>query len=81
MQVYIIYLRSGEMLLSRKSYVTWPDIQADYADYMASLGPWDVEDVVDFLSDDYADVHPSAQAQVAALLAGPDEVRTVTFNR
>jgi hypothetical protein len=51
--LYLIYLRSGPMLLSRKPYADWREIQDEWDDYMTSLGPWTVEDVVGFFEQQY----------------------------
>ncbi len=48
--LHIIYLRQGGTLLSRKAYECWRDIQAELADYMASLGPWTEDEVVAYLA-------------------------------
>jgi len=57
--LHLIYLRSGAVLLSRKPYADWREIQDEWDDYMTSLEPWTVEDVVDFFRQQY----------------GPDEAR------
>ena len=51
--LHIVYLRSGPMLLTKKSYRSWREIQDEYEDYMASLGPWQAADVLQFLKDEY----------------------------
>jgi hypothetical protein len=50
---HLIFLRSGPVLLSRKPYADWREIQDEWEDYMTSLGPWTVEDVVDFFEQQY----------------------------
>jgi hypothetical protein len=56
---HVVYLRSGRVLLSRKCYGTWREIQDEYSDYMTSLGPWPVSDIVQFLKDKYPAAFPS----------------------
>jgi hypothetical protein len=56
---HLIFLRIGAVLLSRKPYADWREIQDEWDDYMTSLGPWMEEDVVDFFRQQY----------------GPDEAR------
>lgn len=56
---HLIFLRAGAVLLSRKPYADWREIQDEWDDYMTSLGPWTEEDVVDFFQQQY----------------GPDEAR------
>jgi hypothetical protein len=53
--VHVIYLRAGGMLLSRKPYSDWREIQDEYEDYMTSLGPFSEEGLLDFLSEEYGD--------------------------
>jgi len=49
----IIFLRSDKMLLSRKQYSHWKEIQDDYTDYMASLDFETLNDVVEYITLDY----------------------------
>ena len=51
--VYLIYLRPGGMLLSKIQYSDWREIQDEYEDYLTSVGPFAVEELVEFLSDEY----------------------------
>jgi hypothetical protein len=53
--VHLIYLRSGEMIISRKPYADWREIQDEYEDYMTSLGPFSEEGLIEFLSEEYGD--------------------------
>ena len=53
--VHLIYLRSGETLISRKPYADWREIQDEYEDYMTSLGPFSEEGLIEFLSAEYGD--------------------------
>ena len=50
---HLIFLRAGAVLLSRKPYADWREIQDEWDDYMTSLGPWTEEDVVDFFQQQY----------------------------
>ena len=54
LRLHLIYLRDGRILVSRKEYANWKEIQAEYEAYMASLGPWPLEEVVDFLTTEYS---------------------------
>jgi hypothetical protein len=51
--LHIVYLRSGPLLLTKKTYRDWREIQDEFDDYMASLGPWVFSDVIDFLREEY----------------------------
>ncbi len=50
---HLIFFRAGAVLLSRKPYADWREIQDEWDDYMTSLGPWTVEDVMDFFQQQY----------------------------
>src|SRR5260370_24523108 len=54
LKLHIIYLRSGWMLVSKKKYPTWRQIQEEFPDFMNSFGPWPLSDVLKFLEDEYA---------------------------
>ena len=41
------------MILSRKRYADWREIQAEHEDYMTSLGPFSEEELLDFLAEEY----------------------------
>lgn len=49
----LIFLRSDKMLLSRKQYSDWREIQDEYDDYMASLDFESLLDVQDYIKLDY----------------------------
>jgi len=77
-KVTIIYLEK-EMLISKKQYSSWRDIQDEYETFKTSLGPWSSEEVISYLNDEYWELSPPASDQVAALLAGKDAVSPLTF--
>lgn len=79
MQIHIIYTRTG-MLLSKDSYSSWREIQNQYPDYMTSLGPWDQDTVIEYLTDEYPDLSPDAQEQVAEFITDTQEARLLTFS-
>lgn len=78
MELHIIYTET-EMLLSKESFPTWREIQDRYAEYKASLGPWEHDDVIDYLTFDYPGLEPSAATQVGALLAAESQTCVLTF--
>jgi hypothetical protein len=49
--VHLIYLDDG-LLLSKKRYSNWREIQDEFDTYVASLGPWSISDVIDFFQTD-----------------------------
>ncbi|WP_339011259.1 hypothetical protein [Aeromonas popoffii] len=79
MQITIIHLEDG-MLISKDKYESWRQIQDEYETYKASLGPWEVEETIEYLSDEYANMSPSASVQVGALLQGNHTAMKLTFN-
>lgn len=50
---HLIYLRPGPLILSKKPYADWREIQAEYDDYIASLGPWPEADIIEHFALDY----------------------------
>jgi hypothetical protein len=69
---HLIFLRSGVVLLSRKPYADWREIQDEWDDYMTSLGPWMEEDVVNFFQQQYGPAEarwPFTAGAVAAFAA------------
>jgi len=78
MELHIIYTES-EIILSKEHFGSWRDIQDQFADYTASLGPWDHEAVIAYLEDDHPELEPSAAVQVAALLGAAALTCVLTF--
>lgn len=80
-ELHIIFTKNEEVLISRKPYASWREIQDEYDGYMASLGPWEVDTAVSWLEDEYSNLVPSAQEQVDALLTSGQVVRLLSFKR
>lgn len=78
MQLQIIYTEA-DMFLSKHPYAYWRSIQDAYPDYKTSLGPWDQDEVIAFLADDYPKIFPSSEEQVLTLLSSAEETKLVTF--
>jgi hypothetical protein len=78
MKLHIIFTET-DILLSKRNYPSWKDIQAEFDDFKASLGPWDAADVADFLADEYSGLSPSAQIQVEAFLSSPADLAAINF--
>jgi hypothetical protein len=51
--LHLIYLKPDRMLLSRKQYSDWREIQDEYESYLTSVGSFSVEELVNFLSEEY----------------------------
>lgn len=77
-ELHIIFTKE-EVLISRKPYASWREIQEEHDDYMASLGPWKAAAVASWLAEEYSDLIPSAKEQVEALLSNEQVVRKVSF--
>ena len=61
------------MLLSRKRYSGWREIQDEFADYKTSLGPWPVADILEFLRMEYATHAPFTEEQIEQFLISENE--------
>ncbi|MNK81229.1 hypothetical protein D3C87_1009700 [compost metagenome] len=73
-----IILTRKEVLISRRSYASWCEIQDEYDDYMASLGPWDTTTATSWLDEEYSGLSPSAQDQIGAFLCSEQAVRSLS---
>lgn len=52
-RVYLIYLKPDRMLLSRKQYSDWREIQDEFESYLTSVGAFSLDELVNFLSEEY----------------------------
>ena len=72
MGIHIVFLESG-VLVSKKTYADWREIQEDFSDYKASLGPWKQDEVVEWLEFEYSNLSPSASEQIRSLMSSDSE--------
>lgn len=79
MKLHIVYTETA-VLLSKKSYISWKEIQNDFSEYKASLGPWSIEEVTLYLDDEYPNIAESAATQISAFLISSDQVTGVKFD-
>jgi len=79
--LHVIYTRSDRILVSRRRYESWRQIQDEIADYMASLGPWPVEEMIEYLDGEHPGLDPSAAEQVGTLLASAEPTIELKFAR
>ena len=79
MNLHIIYTES-EMLLSKKQYESWREIQDEYPDFKTSLGPWTTEETEEYLTDEYSKIYPPAAEQVRSFIKSSNTVHVVTFS-
>ena len=77
-QLTLIYTESN-FLISKKQYSSWREVQDEYPDYKTSLGPWSVEEVIEFLTEEYSTLNPSAFEQVNNFLADATVVKLLAF--
>ena len=78
MQLNIIFTETN-IIVSKRLYNSWHDIQHDYADYIASLGSWTQDEVADYLSSEYKNLSPSADEQISTLITSLAETVVITF--
>lgn len=50
---HLIFLRDSKVILSKKSYLDWKEVQTDYHNYMSSLDFDSTENVIEYLTFDY----------------------------
>ena len=41
------------MVLSKRRYRSWQEVEDDFDDYISSLGPYSVDELFDYLTNDY----------------------------
>lgn len=63
-----IVITEKEVVLTKKDYQSFREIQNDFIDYVTSLGPWSSEEIVDYLEIEYPNILPPAKEQVDALI-------------
>ena len=49
----LIFLRNSKIVLSKKTYSDWKDIQTEFDDYMSSIDFESKEDLIEYLCADY----------------------------
>lgn len=76
-ELHIIFT-DEHVVVSRKAYASWQEVQSEFDDYKASLGPWDTATTVSWLEDEY-DLAPSAEEQIASLLSSDQPARAISF--
>jgi hypothetical protein len=78
--LHIVYCES-RMLLTKRHYDDWRQIQSAFPDYKTSLGPWPAVQVMDFFRHDWGEDGtrwPFTREQIAAFLESDHE--TITRN-
>ena len=70
-RAHLVFLRSGEVVMTRRVYADWREIQDELDGFMTSLGPWTEDELTGFLENQYgADEArwPFTRADVAAFM-------------
>ncbi len=52
---HLVFLRRGSVLIVKRPEVDWRQLQDEYDDYMASLGPWSEDDICEHFALDYGE--------------------------
>lgn len=78
MKLHIVYTED-EMLLLKRSDLSWSELQALIPGYKASLGPWDQDEVVEYLGDEYPGLEPAASEQVDSFVQSHAFTQELTF--
>jgi hypothetical protein len=72
-RAHLVLLRHT-LLLDKRSAAEWRQLQDEYHDYKASLGPWTESEVVGHMEDDYGPDDsrwPFSRAGIAAFMREP----------
>jgi hypothetical protein len=77
MDLHIIYTDT-DIIISKKFYNSWREIQDEYANYKTSLGAWTSDRAIDFLQSEYPDLD-SISIQVREFMKSADSVTTLQY--
>ena len=69
----LIFLRSNKLLLSRKQYSDWREIQDEYEDYMASLDFKSLNDIEEYIKMVYKLTKDKAKQEVNKINESSDD--------
>ncbi|MBK7213676.1 MAG: hypothetical protein IPH88_10375 [Bacteroidales bacterium] len=64
-QINLIYPRKGKMILTTKTYYHWRQLQSEFDDYMASLTFETMDELIEFLKDEYKLTREEITAELA----------------
>jgi hypothetical protein len=51
----LVFLRPGGLLIVKRPDADWRQLQTEYADYVASLGPWTAGEIAEHFALDYGE--------------------------
>ena len=69
--ITIVHTRRG-MLLSKRTYRDWREVQDSFDDYMTSLGPYALDELWDYLESEYPRAAPFDRDEVDSFVADDD---------
>jgi DNA relaxase NicK len=78
MKLHVVYTEDA-VLLSKQSDLFWAELQVSIPGYKTSLGPWDQNEVVEYLDDEYKGLEPAASEQVYSFVQSPASFQELTF--
>lgn len=78
MKLHVVYTEDA-VLLSKQSDLSWSELQASIPGYKASLGPWDQNEVVEYLGNEYWGLEPAASEQVDSFIQSQASIQELTF--
>ena len=61
-RAHLVFLRTGGLLLVKRPETDWRQLQDEYAEYMASLGPWTAADIAEHFTLDYTEMTPGGRS-------------------
>ena len=60
------------LVLSTRRYRSWQEVEDDFGDYISSLGPYSVDELFEYLTNDYTtSTVPFDRAEVERFVADP----------
>ncbi len=80
-KAHIIYLNDDSVLLSKKKYCNWREIQDEYYEkFITSLGPMTCEEIILFFSDDFGNEEswPFPKEKIEMFFNGEDVTTSST---
>jgi len=54
-RAHLVFLRPGGLLIVKRPEANWRQLQDEFAEYMASLGPWTAAEIVQYFALDYGE--------------------------
>lgn len=76
-RAHLVFLRPDGLLLVRRPEADWRELQDEYPDYVASLGPWTGDEIVEYFTLDYGKddrCWPFARQAIADFMRSAEKV-------